>query len=73
MPPGLRIHEPKRNQIVEANEDLLVRGATWEGGWPEPTIIESVTVQVDDGAVIDAELDRRHDPRLRIYPVNFQP
>jgi hypothetical protein len=54
--PGLRIARPTPNALVVPDQDFTVSGIAFDRGWPEPTMIDSVTVRVDNGPEISAQL-----------------
>jgi hypothetical protein len=54
--PGLNIVRPVANSVVAPDQDLTVSGAAFDRGWPEPTMIDSVSVRADNGPEISAQL-----------------
>jgi hypothetical protein len=54
--PSLTVHQPPNNLVVKPNQPFLVTGQASDRGPPERVLIDSVTVQVDDGPVIEATL-----------------
>ncbi len=54
--PGLNIVRPTPNSLVVPDQDFTVSGIAFDRGWPEPTMIDSVTVSVDHGPEISAQL-----------------
>src|SRR4029077_5214445 len=54
--PNLSISQPTENQVVVPGRPFQVRGQASDRGMPEPISIDSVTVKVDGGPLIDAQL-----------------
>jgi len=54
--PSLTVHQPPNNLVVKPNQPFLVTGQASDRGPPERVLIDSVTVQVDDGPVVEATL-----------------
>jgi len=54
--PGLNIVRPMANTVVVPDQEFTVSGIAFDRGWPEPTMIDSVSVRVDNGPVIPAQL-----------------
>jgi hypothetical protein len=54
--PGLNIGRPAPNSIVIPDQDFTVSGTAFDRGWPEPTMIDSVSISVDNGPEISAQL-----------------
>jgi hypothetical protein len=60
--PTLDIRSPHDGVTVNAGQPLSVTGQATDRGGAEPVMIDSVTVQVDAGPVVDAALTHVHDP-----------
>jgi hypothetical protein len=54
--PSLTVYSPPNNLRVQPNQPFLVSGQASDRGPPEPALIDSITVQVDNGPVIKAQL-----------------
>jgi hypothetical protein len=54
--PGLNVVRPVPNSVVTPDQDLTVSGVAFDRGWPEPTMIDSVSVRVDNGPETSAQL-----------------
>jgi len=60
--PNLSISYPVENQVVVPNKPFQVSGQASDKGMPEPISIDSVTVKIDDGPLIDAVLSPSPHP-----------
>jgi hypothetical protein len=67
--PGLNIVQPRPNELVVAEQDFNVSGIAFDRGWPEPTLIDSVSVRTDNGPAITAGLTPGHSGAQTV--VNF--
>jgi len=67
--PQLQISNPKPNQPITAGQPLSVAGLARDKGMPEPVGIDSVTVAVDNGPLIPAEL--KVIPHQQLTTVSF--
>ena len=56
--PTLTVYQPPNNLMVPLNQPFMVTGQATDRGFPEPALIDSVTVQVDNGPLIHATLTR---------------
>jgi hypothetical protein len=65
--PNLSVFQPPANLPVQLNQPFLVTGQASDKGSPESILIDSVTVQVDDGPVIDAALTQIHDKKISLF------
>jgi hypothetical protein len=65
----LTIQHPTSNQIVSAVQPFSVGGIATDKGMPEPVMIDSVTVAVDNQPPIKATL--KIIPRQPLTTVNF--
>src|SRR3954470_3226161 len=54
--PGLNITVPRPDTSLISEQDFDVSGIAFDRGWPEPTMIDSVSVRVDDGPATEAAL-----------------
>lgn len=68
--PGLNIIRPRANSIVVPDQDFTVSGTAFDRGWPEPTMIDSVSVSVDNGPEIPAQLTPGGTHPLTVF--NFE-
>lgn len=68
--PNLTVLQPPANLVVQLNRPFLISGQASDKGMPEPVMIDSVTVQVDDGPVVDASLT--HLPNRTVTLVSFK-
>ncbi len=62
--PRLNIFYPRSNTVVTADQPFSVSGEATDRGMPEPILIESVTVVVDDQPLINAHLQVIPDAHL---------
>ena len=69
-PPVLTVNQPTPNAVVGLNKPFLVAGTVTDRGGTEPITIESVTVQIDGGPLIDAPL--KIIPDKTLWKVSFQ-
>jgi hypothetical protein len=53
--------QPADNAVVPSSHPFEVSGRVTDVGRPEPHLVDSVTVQVDNGPVVRASLTRIHD------------
>ena len=67
--PNLTVFAPRNDAVVNLNQPFQVSGEATDLGMPEPVLIDSVTVRVDGGPVIDAKLTMVPKPKQTI--VNF--
>jgi hypothetical protein len=67
--PQLQISSPKPNEPITAGQPLSVAGLARDKGMPEPVEIASVTVAVDNGPLILAEL--KVIPHQQLTTVSF--
>lgn len=68
--PSLTVFQPPANLAVQVNRPFMVSGQASDKGMPEPVMIDSVTVQVDDGPVVRASLT--HIPDRKVTLVSFK-
>jgi hypothetical protein len=64
--PNLNIFQPTENQVVVPGQPFQVSGQASDRGMPEPISIDSVTVKIDDGPSIDAQLSPIKNDKLTI-------
>jgi hypothetical protein len=64
VPPVLTVNQPTPNAFVGLNQPFPVGGTVTDRGGTEPITIESVTVQIDGGPLIDAPLKNIPDKTL---------
>lgn len=67
LAPTLTIDQPPDDLVVQPNQPFLVTGHASERAGPEPFLIDSVTVQVDDQPAIDATLKHLPDRTSMLY------
>src|SRR5215467_299888 len=65
--PSLTVFQPPNNLMVQPNQPFLVTGQASDRGPPEPATIDSVTVQVDNGPVIEAQLTHIPNRTITLY------
>src|SRR5262249_8558709 len=65
--PSLTVFQPPTNLMVQPNQPFLVTGQASDRGPPEPATIDSVTVQVDNGPVIEAQLTHIPNRTITLY------
>jgi hypothetical protein len=65
--PSLTVYSPPNNLMVQPNQPFLVSGQASDRGPPEPALIDSVTVQVDNGPVINAQLTHIPNKTMTLY------
>lgn len=65
--PNLTVFQPPANLGVHLNQPFIVSGQASDKGMPEPVSIDSVTVQIDSGPVIDAALTQIHDKKSSLF------
>lgn len=58
--PTLSVSTPFQNQVVTSGQPFAVTGVATDRGMPEPNTIDSVTVRVDNGPAISANLTPLH-------------
>jgi hypothetical protein len=68
--PKLIVSHPPADLVVAPGQPFVVSGQASDVGLPEPRLIDSVTVQVDSGPVIEATLTRL--PGTRVSAVVFK-
>ncbi len=65
--PNLVVYQPPENLVVQPNQPFLVTGQASDQGMPEPHMIDSVTVQVDAGHLIEATLTNIPDKKITLF------
>lgn len=65
--PSLTVYQPPNNLVVHLNQPFLVTGQASDRGPPEPALIDSVTVQVDNGPIIKAALTHIPNKTITLY------
>jgi len=60
----LKIFGPTPNKLVKADQRISISGEATDRGMPEPILIQSVTVAIDDQPLINAPLNVISDPHL---------
>ena len=65
--PSLTVYQPPNNLAVHLNQPFLVTGQASDRGPPEPALIDSVTVQVDNGPIIKAALTHIPNKTITLY------
>jgi hypothetical protein len=64
--PTIEIQYPLAGMTVTAGQPLTVTGRATDRGGRDPVMIDSVTVQVDGGPVVDATLTNLPDPQSTV-------
>src|SRR5438552_1302708 len=67
LAPTLIVDQPVDNLVVQPNHPFLVTGRASERVKPEPFLIDSVTVQVDGEAPVEATLTHIPDKTSMAY------
>jgi len=67
--PILIVNQPKPNSVVGLNQPFQITGQVTDRGGSEPITIDSVTVQIDGGPLIDATL--KTIPNKTLTEVSF--
>src|SRR5262249_43875585 len=67
--PILIVNQPKPNSVVGLNQSFQITGQVTDRGGSEPIMIDSVTVQIDGGPLIDATL--KTIPNKTLTEVSF--
>ena len=68
--PILTVNQPAQNAVVGLNQPFQISGLVTDRGMPEPIMIDSVTVQIDGGPLIHANLT--HIPNQTLTEVSFR-
>jgi hypothetical protein len=68
--PRLDIVQPRPDAVVIAEQDFTVSGVAIDRGQPEPIMIDSVSVRVDNGPAIEAALTPGHPSPETVF--NFE-
>jgi hypothetical protein len=67
--PILTVNQPTPNSVVGLNQPFQITGQVTDRGGTEPIMIDSVTVQIDAGPLIDTTL--KHIPDKTLTRVSF--
>jgi hypothetical protein len=67
--PVLTVSQPTQNLTVGSNQPFQISGLVTDRGGTEPIMIDSVTVQIDGGALIEAT--RKFIPNKTLVEVSF--
>ena len=67
-PPVLSVNQPTPNAVVGLNQPFPVAGTVTDRGGTEPITIDSVTVQINGGPLIDRPLKNIPDETLTKFP-----
>src|SRR5664280_2597628 len=68
--PVLTVNQPAPNAVVGLNQPFQIAGQVTDRGGAEPIMIDSVTVQIDGGPLINAT--RKIIPNKTLVQVSFQ-
>ena len=67
--PNVTVNQPAQNSVVGLNQTFQISGLVTDRGMPEPIMIDSVTVQIDGGPLIKANLTKI--PNKTLTEVSF--
>jgi hypothetical protein len=62
--PILRVNQPTPNSVVGLDQPFHIAGTATDRGGTDPIFIDSVTIQIDGGPLIDATLKRIRNKTL---------